>query len=172
MLAPASCSPDQGGCEGVFWCAGGSCSPQTLSLLTRSSSSSPLGTLKHQVLWSWVMIMWWCHGLGWGDPTLGSPACGSGWTTSLVFFAQSSTNPLGTAAPASRRSQDIQGLSPRRWSEDASAALQRSLGGRGMGSKAVPMAKSHWERGLLAFCLMRLCLMQLGKRALLGRTRC
>lgn len=147
-----------------------SCLPETLSLLTRSSFSSPPGTLKHQVLCSWVMVMWWCHGVGRGSLTVGSSACGSGQTRSLVFFAQSFTNPPGTAAPASRRSQDIQGLSPRCWSEGASDSLQRSLWGRRMGSKAVPTANSHWERGLLAVCLMRLHLMELGKRALLGRT--
>lgn len=163
MLAPATCSLDQGASSGVLWCAGGSCSPQTLSLLTRSSSSSPLGTLKHQVLWSWVMVMWWCHGLGQGGPRSGSPARGSGWTRSLVFFAQSSANPPSTAAPASRRSQDTQGLSSGCWSEDASATLQRSLPGRRTGSKAVPMANSCWERGLLAVCLMRRCRMELGK---------
>lgn len=163
MLAPATCSLDQGASEGAFWCAGGSCSLQTLSLLIRSSSPSPLGTSKHQVLGSWVVVMWWCHGLGQGGPTVGSSACGSGWTRSLVFFAQSSTNPLSTAAPASRRIQDIQGLSPRRWSGGASAPLQDSLRGRRMGSKAVPMANSRWERGLLAVFLMRLCLMELGK---------
>lgn len=97
MLAPATCSLHQAASEGVFWCAGGSCSPQTLFLLTRSSSSSPLGILKHQVLWSWVMVMWLCHGLGQGGPTVGSPACGSGWTRSLVFFARSSTNPPNIA---------------------------------------------------------------------------
>lgn len=114
--------------------------------------------------------MWWCHGLGWGGLTVGSSARSSGQTRSLVFFAQSFTNPPGTAAPASRRSQDIQGLSPRCWSEGASDSLQRSLWGRRMGSRAVPMENSYWERGLLAVCLMRLYLMELGKRALLGRT--
>lgn len=55
------------------------------------------------------------------------------------------------------------GLSLRCWSEGASATLQRSLWGRRTGAKLFSMANSCWERGLLAVCLMRLCLMELGK---------
>lgn len=70
----------------------------------------------------------------------------------LCSSLRAPTNPPGAAAPALRRSQDIQGLSPGHRSGGASATLQRSPRGRRTGSKAISMANSCWERGLLTIC--------------------
>lgn len=137
--------------EGLFWRAGGSCSPRTPSLPV-VSSFSPLGTSKHQVLQSWGMGMWRCHGLGTRRPRGGVTRASRMAKVPRVPHPELLQDPPGAAAPTSRRNRDVQGLSPRHRSGGASTPPQRSARSRRMGRKAIFMANRCWEHGLLTIC--------------------
>lgn len=166
-LRPPRAARPWGVCEGVFWRAGGSCSPRTCSLprgqqlftlAGRLEAPGPmeLGDGDAAVPWAWDEVA----------PQQGDLRAEDG-RGSLCSSRRGPTNPPGAAAFNSRRSQDIQGLSPRRRSGGASPTLQRSPQSRRMGSKAISMAIC----GVSTVCLVKLCLLVVGKRAPLGRAR-
>lgn len=141
MFAPAARSP-AAGCwrEGVLACWG--------QLLTRDPVPAhgqqllfPAGCLKAPgpaelgdgdvvVLWAWDKVA----------PQRGDLHAEDGQSP-LCSLPRAPASPAGTAALALKRSEDVQGLSPRQWSEGASATLLCLLRSR-TGSKAISMANS------------------------------
>lgn len=167
-LRPPRAARLWGVCEGVFWRAGGSCSPRTWSLprgqqlFTLAGRLEALGPTE---LGDGVAVVPWA----WDEvaPQQGDLRAEDG-RGSLCSSPRGPTNPPGAAAALnSRRSQDVQGLSPRRRSGGASPTLQRSPQSRRTGSKAISMAIC----GVLTVCLVKLCLLVVGKRAPPRRAR-